>query len=98
LDAVAGQGTAVVDLICSAFLCADTVLVGIEPTVAITVGSNGVVGRVDGASDTVSVADKVSCRALLALSSHQTKSSHTDASASLSLVDRVLTTDKDASL
>ena len=62
---------AVVDLICSAFSDANAELVGEEAILAVTVGGLRVVLRVDGAGDTVSVADEVVVRAGLTYATHE---------------------------
>lgn len=60
----------VVDLIGSALSDANAELIGEETILAVTVGGLGVVLRVDGTGDTVSVADEVVVRAGLTNATH----------------------------
>lgn len=80
LEAGASLSAGVVLLVGSAFLGADAILVGVEPTLAVAVACLGVIVRVDRASDTVSVADEIPVGASLAHSAHQAKACKADAS------------------
>lgn len=84
----------VIFFIGSTFLSADTVLIDVETSLAITVSSIGVVLGVDGAGHAVSVADEVVSGAFLTDVAHQAVPFKTDTLVGLSAVDGVLTTNE----
>jgi hypothetical protein len=96
LETVAVLDGSIVDLVSTALLGAEAILVGEETSGALAVAGGGVVGSVERTSNAVVVADEVVEGTLLADVVHQAEPRVAEAGRSSSRVGRVLAADEDA--
>lgn len=90
LEARAFMSVGVINLVSSALSGTDSILIGEEARVAVTVVGLSIVSRVHWASNTVSVTDKVVSRTFLTNFAHKSETFKTLASTGLNIIEGVL--------
>lgn len=96
LDACTSLRISSVDFVCSAFLFANSPLIGKESNSAIALFGSSIVVRVDWTGNAISVWDEIAIGAYLAWSREKSKSTVTNASSSSLRIGGILTADVDA--